>query len=189
MLSELGGFAVLSAGPLALLVLLVIGVVAVWIVVRRGKSPGKRWAIGMLTAVVVILIPTWDEIAGRAYFRHLCDTKSGIQVLQQVTLGPEYRDVQFADAPWLYKNTPLASLYPYRLESTEDLPGPARIRYVRQIINDQKTGATLGTVTNYFYGGGWFQNAVSLQGAGGGSCDLGSNYFKTFLARVFVAPR
>jgi hypothetical protein len=86
----------------------------------------------------------------------------------------------------LYKKTALASLYPYNLESSEDVPGPARIRYLRETIRDQKTGETLGTITNYFYGGGWVQNTVSLQGPGGGSCELEENYFRRFLEQVFI---
>lgn len=189
MLSELGGFAVLSAGPLALLVLLVIGVVAVWIAARRGKSPARRWTLGVLTATVVILIPTWDEIAGRAYFRHLCATKSGIQVFHQISLGAEYHDVTFPDVPWLYKKAPLAKLYPYSLKSIEDLPGPAKIYYVEESILDGKTGATLGTAINYFYRGGWFGNAFSPHIRGGGSCNLDEYYFKKLLEQIFAITR
>jgi hypothetical protein len=189
MLSELGGFAVLSAGPLALLVLFVVGVVAVWIAARSGKSPRKRWAIGMLTAVVVIVIPTWDEIVGRAYFGHLCATNSGLRVLQQVKLGPDFRDVQFPRTPGLYNKTSLAPLYPYSLESRQDVPGPARIYYVKEMILDRKSGAILGTATNYFYRGGWFVNAFSPHVGGGGHCNLDDDYFKNLLERIFAVGR
>ena len=185
-MNAIGGFLVLSMGPLALLFLFVVGAFVVWLFVAREKTTRRKWLAGTLAAIVVILIPTWDEIAGRAYFRHLCESNGGIRIYERVKLGPEYRGIRFPDLPTEYERMKLASLYPYALESKEDLPGPARILYVRRMILDEQTGAVLGSLTNYFYGGGWLDNAVSLHGTGGGSCDRSEQDFRLLLERIFV---
>jgi hypothetical protein len=174
---------------MALISILVAGGIAVWLIARRGKTRTKRWIRAAVTALVVVLIPTWDEILGRAYFRHLCATNGGIQVYQRVSLGPEYRDTKLPDIPSLYKQAFISKSYPYSLRSIEDVPGPARIYYVRESILDGQTGTTLGAATNYFYRGGWFGNALSPQVKGGGSCGLDEYYFKRLLEGVFAIPR
>lgn len=185
MLKELTGFAVLSLWILVPLVLLIVGAVVVWVAVSRTKTARRKLAAGLVTTLVVVLIPTWDEIAGRAYFRYLCDANGGTRIYKRVTLAADYRGIQFPSAPWLYKKLPLATSYPYGVESIEDVPGPARIYYVRETVRDSRTGEILATATNYFYRGGWFENAVSLQGAGGGSCGVDAEYFKKLLEATF----
>jgi hypothetical protein len=59
----------------------------------RIPKKGKHKALVAVTGIVVfLLIPTWDEILGRIYLRHLCATKAGVKVYKTVELPAEYWD-------------------------------------------------------------------------------------------------
>jgi hypothetical protein len=184
-MSDLAGLLVLSIGPLALLALLLVGILVVWIAVRTQATPPRKWAAAIAAGVTVTLIPTWDVIAGRLYFRYLCAADAGVRIYKSVELRPEDYAVQFPANPAVYRRLQISERYPYRLDSVEDLPGPAKIKMIRQSVIDAKTGDVLGDITEYSYGGGWFENAISFHGAGGGHCASDGNNFKMFLERIF----
>ena len=181
-------FLLFAAGPLALLAVAVLGTILVRTAIRRAKTPKKKWAAGLVAAVIVILIPTWDVIVGRFQFTYLCATESGIQVNRRVKLGPEYRAVQFPDTHLEYDQMPIAKRYPYIHDWSENIAGPGNIAYAFEAIRDAQTGETLGTFTSYFWGGGWFEHQVRFQGAGGGSCGREAGGFKSLLEHIFERP-
>src|SRR5687768_11929059 len=149
-MDELLGFVVLSALPLALLAILVLGCVAVWLAIRGTKTRWKKGLAALLAASIVVLIPTWDVIAGRIHFNRLCATESGIRVYKKVRLDPVLREVQLPDSVPKYEHMPIAKRYPYGYESSEKIPGPATIKFSREFIRDARTGEVLGTVTTFF---------------------------------------
>jgi hypothetical protein len=91
-MKELLAFVVLSLPILVPLGIALVGVIAVWLVMRRVKSPGRKWKAGLVTALIFFLIPTWDILLGRAYFYYLCATEGGIKIYGQVELPKEYWD-------------------------------------------------------------------------------------------------
>lgn len=186
MFDSLLGFLVLTAGMWVPLAFVVAGVLAVVFVLRHSAGRRKKWIAGAITALVVILIPTWDVIAGRIYFNQLCARDSGIRILKRVRLDREFAGLQFPGNPAVYQDLPIAKRYPYGLNSAEDLPGPAKIKFSREFIRDASTGELLGTLTMYFYGGGWFENAITLApGGGGGYCGAEAGGFPVLLQRIF----
>ncbi len=56
---------------------------------RKGKYKALVAVIGI---VVLLLIPTWDEIAGRIYLRHLCATQAGVKIYKTIELPAKYWD-------------------------------------------------------------------------------------------------
>lgn len=61
---------------------LVVYITAAWFIIKRLPSKKAKW----IAVVAFVLIPTWDEIAGRAYFKYLCATEAGVKVYQTVEL-------------------------------------------------------------------------------------------------------
>src|SRR5690348_3250125 len=119
-MKELMGLAVLAAPLLAVVVVIVIAIVATVIAMRMQTTWRRRWLAGAIALSLVILIPTWDEIAGRIYFSYLCRTDAGIRVYKRVDPGPEFRDVEIPYNPAIYQKMPIAVRFPYGLESVED---------------------------------------------------------------------
>lgn len=93
-MKQLLGFAVLT-GPLFLIVLWVPVCIILGIFVGR-KLIKKSWpfkiAGGLVVFLVFLALPVADEIAGRIYFNHLCETEAGIKVYQTIELPAEYWD-------------------------------------------------------------------------------------------------
>ena len=178
-MNEIFGFLTL-AWPLLAMLLVIIGlIIVIWLARKWAAKKGLSQRKIMLTAgVIFILIFSWDVILGRAYFYHLCTTKGGMKVNKQIELPVEYSLVQFPNARWLYKKMPIAEQYPLKIESEENIPGPGNIDYVRYVLYDSATSEILGTITDYSYGGGWFENSIRFHGAGGGNCGLKDGYFK-----------
>src|SRR5687767_14480470 len=133
-MKDLLGFIALSIAPLALLAVVVFGLLAAWLATRLTRVTWARWVLGLGAVLSVFLGVTWDEFAGRAHFKQLCATDSGIRIYRKVRLEFDHALANFSGNPADYKDTPLAELYPYAVEYAGDIPGPARIRYVRQTI-------------------------------------------------------
>lgn len=185
-MQDLEGFLVLSIGPLAVLAILLAGVIAVWVAVSTQSTRSRKWVAASLSLVIVLLIPTWDVIAGRLYFRYLCATDAGMRIYKQVDLGPERRNIQaFPDIPLQYNRLPISKQYPYRPRSIPELPGPARIKLTQESIVDGKSGEVLGEIVEYHYGGGWFQNSTSLGPVSSTRCAPGGQSFKSLLDQIF----
>jgi hypothetical protein len=178
-MGDFAGFLVLSAFPLALLVILVVGILAVGVAVRTQNTPRRKGIAAAVATTIVVLIPTWDIILGRAQFNYLCATNSGIRVHKRVQLGPEYRDIHFPSVSVEYRRLPFAKEYPYRFASNPDVFGPAVIEMTRYVITEAKTGEVIGSSTDYVYRGGWFEN---IFGIGGGIC---SQSFNELLEQIF----
>ena len=93
-MDQLLGFIALTS-PLFLIVLWVPVCIAlaVWVGRKflRAGLPLKI-VVGTLLFLVLLILPFADEIAGRIYFNHLCETEAGIKVYQTIELPAEYWD-------------------------------------------------------------------------------------------------
>lgn len=186
MLEELLGFGVLSLWLIVPVAIGFVGLLVLSLTVVGAKAVRRRWIAGGLVISVIALVAVGDELLGRAYFDHLCSTEAGIRVHKRAASTFETPGKGLPGSPLAYRKSAIAAKFPYVLESVEDLPGPAKIYYTRESIRDARTGETLASATNYFYGGGWLQNAVSPHGAGGGSCGLEPNYFRQLVEAIFA---
>lgn len=93
-MKELLGFVVLTS-PLFLVVLWVPVCFFLAVLVGRKfikRSLPVRIAGGVTVFLVALLLPASDEIAGRIYFNHLCETEAGMRVYQPMELPVEYWD-------------------------------------------------------------------------------------------------
>ncbi|SEA84743.1 hypothetical protein SAMN05660420_03396 [Desulfuromusa kysingii] len=93
-MEALFGFITLTS-PLFLVVLWlpVCIALAVW-VSRKFKKTSLllKVVIGSLTFLSSLILPFADEIVGRIYFNHLCQTEAGVKIYQVVELPAEYWD-------------------------------------------------------------------------------------------------
>ena len=93
-MKQLLGFAVLT-GPLFLIVLWVPVCLALAFLVGKKvikKSLPLKITGGLAVFLIMLLFPVSDEIAGRIYFNHLCETEAGVKVYQTIELPAEYWD-------------------------------------------------------------------------------------------------
>ncbi len=93
-MKQLLGFMVLT-GPLFLIVLWVPVCIALAVLVAKKlikKSLPLKITGGLAVFLIILLLPVSDEIAGRIYFHHLCETEAGVKVYQQIELPAEYWD-------------------------------------------------------------------------------------------------
>lgn len=93
-MDQLLGFVVLTS-PLSLIMLWVPICLALAVFVGK-KFIKKRLPLKIVGGLVVFLValplPISDEIAGRIYFNHLCETEAGVKVYQTIELPAEYWD-------------------------------------------------------------------------------------------------
>ena len=91
---QLLGLAVLT-GPLFLIVLWVAVCLTLAFLVGKKfikKSLSLKITGGLTVFLIMLLFPVSDEIAGRIFFNHLCETEAGVKVYQTIELPAEYWD-------------------------------------------------------------------------------------------------
>jgi hypothetical protein len=183
----LGALPALALGVLILGPLLAVGVTLQF-------SAGRDRTIAALATILLIgSLAAWDVVAGRIQFQKLCANDSGMQIHARRQIEPSDRtDLQIAWgnlSSYQFMQLAIAKRYSWTVEENSDLPGPGKIKRVREQLTDNDGGESLGTLTVYHWGGGWMSNALSTApGAGGGSCGHGQGYFDTVLRRVFDLP-
>jgi len=170
------------------LYLLVAILITSWLT-RIPKRAPYKWLTALLSLAVFALIPTWDEILGRMYFKHLCETEGGVRVYKTVELGPEYWNADGmprfilengnADEQLLGKRYAFPSNWDRHFSK---LFNTAKRQH---LILDKTDGQLLGTLTRYGYFGGWLVNSTGLH-VTATMCPLvrGGDY-RTFLVQIF----
>lgn len=142
---------------------------AAYFIVKVQKSKRRK----IIAAVIMILIPTWDIIIGRAVFYTLCVTQGGIHVYQTVELGAEYFDKDgvplFYDRNKFVKNMGVAGRYK-GVSEWEGLNSLLHLRVHSEKIKDKKNNNILGEIKYFVYNGGWIFNSLKVGGGGGESC-------------------
>jgi hypothetical protein len=58
----------------------ILAVFSAWLASRFFQSPRAKAACSVLILLVFALIPTWDIVPARLYFRNLCETSAGTKV-------------------------------------------------------------------------------------------------------------
>jgi hypothetical protein len=177
------GFIVLTS-PLFLIILWipVCIALAVWIG-RKFIKTGLPLKIvgGTLIFLVSMILPVADEIAGRIYFNHLCETEAGVKVYQTIELPTEF---------WNEQGVPMF----YRGYIGNDVPSNAyakagksviaksihqirlfRVEEFGSIYSSKGNAEVLSEVRGFRYWGGWLARNFSPHNSAI-SCGGGKSY-------------
>lgn len=171
---------------LMILTALIVYVGIALLVIKRLPSKKAKW----IAIAVFVLIPTWDEIAGRLYFYVLCASEGGQKIYKTIEIGKEYygptaKNAKLPDGiQW-----EVGKVYTIHVEgdhptvkrSVRFVPDPDKLKDRYEIAvakNDslrilgvqrrhsyvkvKRTGELLGEATSFLYWGGWIANSSGL---------------------------
>jgi|SRR3989344_1913890 len=168
----------------------VIYIAIAWAIIKRLPNKKSKW----IAAAVFILIPTWDEIAGRIYFKYLCETEGHQKIHKTFELGKEY----FLSPGEINMNT--AGRLPAlggelnivkvkdRFSFTHE---SARVSYFFRIdkatlvIKEIASGEVIATDTRFLYFGGWVVNHTGAHVTGTSCPERTDSYYKEFETTIF----
>jgi hypothetical protein len=187
---ELLGFIVLSS-PLFLVVIWVPVCLFLAISVGRNgikKSLPLKIAGGVTVFLVTLFLPVSDEITGRIYFNHLCETEAGMRVYQPMELPTEYwnengelkllksnGDFDFRKIEWLH-----AGWEDVKNKSSSSMDESHWI--VREVKNNQPIGA----IVTYCYWGGWVRRNFSPHNTAQSCSQVeGKKFHRDFYLSIF----
>ena len=155
---------IVMTSPLFLIVLWVplCIALAVWVgrkFIRTGLL--VKISICSLIFLILLILPIADEIAGRIYFNHLCETEAGVKVYKTIELPAKYWDDE--GKPTFYKgannnDVPSYAFEKLGIEITAKRNHSQRWFHVNQsgtIYISKKTGLKLSEVVRFGYGEGW----------------------------------
>ncbi len=197
-MNELLGFVALSLPILVPFGIFVVGVIITWFVARQlreRKLKRRAWLVGI---IVIILIPTWDVILGRAYYYSLCATQGGAKIFKQVELPTEYWDedghstfledfiARKRDRVTLEIDEEFHKNYKFISKTIKQRPSFFNIEKDLRSVVENRSGKILGTYITIFYFGGWLLNSTAIGGPSGTYCPKGSGLYGQFLQEIFV---
>lgn len=152
-----------------------------WAIIKRLPSKKVKWA----ATVIFVLIPTWDEVAGRIYFEYLCATEAGVKVHQTVELPAEYWDEQ--GKPKFYDekngNFYLSKDYPTELKIEKNYS----FLYIDKLVThlrDQKKDKLFSERVSYMHWGGWIRRNLSPHNTAT-SCSNNLEQYGNFIKQTF----
>ncbi len=124
---------------------------ALFVAKQVGKGMGSRLA-RYSTVVAFALLPTWDLIPGQLYHEHLCKTEGGVKVFKTIEVEKAY---------FLSDGRPdekgLQERVDWVGEPDRTFSTLFHITKNQVFLVDKRTGDRLGTATDFWYYGGWFQ--------------------------------
>lgn len=185
-------FVVLSLPILAMLLIVTVAVLVARAVARRTQGPAKKKSIAAAIAVlVVILIPTWDEIAGRLYFHYLCATEGGVKVYKQIILPADYWNADGSQKFFPPGRNTTSPQFEHRLEYRGDVlkKYPFNITGYRDVLSERSSGNVAGTYTWFLYFGGWLANTTTLNVTAKTCHGYETTKYEDFLKHVLVPER
>lgn len=160
-----------------------------WLIIKRLPSKQAKW----IAVAVFVLIPTWDEILGRIYFKSLCETEGGGQTFQVVELGKEFflkpGEIDMGTAGRLPAKggelnvKKIEENFSVTRKSTQ-IPQIFKINKYEVSITDRTTGNVLARHTDFSYFGGWVaRHSVAHVTAIG--CPLPDDSYRQFYTATF----
>ena len=149
-----------------------------------GKGTGRKLAKYIALAVFA-LIPTWDLIPGQLYHEQLCKTEGGVKVFKTIEIDRAY----FLPSGQPDEKKIREQLLDWVGEPDRDFSTLFHITKNQDLLVVKHTGERLGTATDFWYYGGWFQ--VSLLHLGGSTiCPQYPNFsVSSSLLRGVVRPQ
>lgn len=159
-----------------------------WVVIKRLPSKKAKW----IAVAIFILIPTWDEILGRIYFKSLCETESGVKIYNVVESPGEY---------WLPDGKPkfiksngdpdeamLSDQIGFSNEFQEKYSAYFRIKRHARVASERSTGQVLGEYVRFIYFGGWLKNHTSAHVSGIGCPPPEGNSYGVMVKQILKQP-
>lgn len=182
-MKELLGFVVLTS-PLFLMVLWIPACLFLAVSVgRKGikKSLPLKIAGGVAVFLIALLLPVSDEIAGRIYFNHLCETEAGAKVYQTIELPAEYWDEN--GEPKFYKGSKNNDIPSYAfnrlgIDIDEEWVEKKLLLHVSQsgtVIKEKKSEKKYSEVVRFGFKGGWIMRELTPHPSGL-SCGIDNSY-------------
>jgi hypothetical protein len=142
------------------------------------------------SAAVFILVPIWDEIAGRIYFRHLCEIEGGIKVHKIVELGPEYWNPdgssKFITVAAEREGKLLVPGYSWESRWNRDFNKILNIAKQQYSVAEVSTGAEIGSKIFFVNFHGWLMNHSFAHVTGDECPSSDAPTYRSLLERVFV---
>lgn len=148
-----------------------------------------------LAILIMVLIPTADEVVGRIYLQHLCATEGGLKVYRVAqgvegfmdSLGPtdywvKEHGYQFIESPsangrvvrfsrkngQIIRENEVVSKSLYQAKFRRVGEKDAYLKYIDEVLVIS-TGEILSSYTQIGFNGGWAERFVERFGGGGGS--------------------
>jgi hypothetical protein len=189
---ELMAFLVLSLPILAGLLIVVLAFFVARAVARRKAGSERRKTIaGLVAALIVILIPFWDEGAGRLYFHYLCSTEGGVKVNKQIELPAEYWNSDGSQKFFPPAKHGTDMLFKHHLEYRSDVMRKRlfNVTEYTDILLDRSTGDIAGSYSWFLYFGGWLVNVTSLDVKATSCHGYKTTKYEDFLKHVLIQER
>ncbi|MCB2218289.1 MAG: hypothetical protein KQH59_19700 [Desulfobulbaceae bacterium] len=177
-MKQLLGFAVLT-GPLFLILLWVPVCLAVAFLV--GKKVIKKSLIlkitgGLAIFLIMLLLPVSDEIAGRVYLNHLCETEAGVKVYQTIELPTEYWDEDgnplFMNSRGVLDMEMLGDRFEWRTQDIPYVKNFVKIINLKWMLYDKETQKIIGEKNSFLRHYGWINMFSPAPNIGEGCRDL-----------------
>lgn len=167
----------------------IIYIAIAWVIVKRLHTKKAK----IIALVIFIIIPTWDEIIGRIYFKNLCETEAGVKIFKTVELGKEF----FLRSGEIDMNTAgrlpakggevntlrIETRFPVIRRSTE-VSQIFKINKYEVSITEKATNNVLARHTNFSYFGGWLARH-STPHVTGIRCPLPDDSYRQFYSATF----
>lgn len=161
-----------------------------WLVIKRLPSKKAKW----IAVAVFILIPTWDEILGRVYFKYLCEMEGNQKIYKTFELGKEYfllpGEINMNTAGRLPAQGGELNIvkakdrFSFTHESTR-VSYSFRIDKAALVIKEIASGEVVATDTRFLYFGGWVVNHTSAHVTGISCPERTDSYYKEFETAIF----
>ena len=161
MMNEFLGFVVLTS-PLFLIVLWVPACIALAIWVSRKfikKGALIKIVSGLLVFLLALFLPVADEVTGRIYLNHLCETEAGVKVYKTVELPAEYWDEQgkpkFMNSRGVLDMRILGSQFEWQRSRNLHMDTIITIVEDRRLLYDKQSKQVLGEKIDFARHFGW----------------------------------
>jgi hypothetical protein len=146
---------------------------------------------GLAVFLIMLLLPVLDEIAGRIYFNHLCETEAGVKVYQTIELPAEYWDEN--GKPKFYKgasnnDVPSYAFKRLGIDIEAEWKEKTRLLHVSQfgtVVNEKKSGKKYSEVVGFGYKGGWIMRELTPHPSGL-SCG-GGDFYDELVQQQFIS--
>lgn len=183
------GLVVLS-GPLWLIVLAVpVALFVAYKVAKGGKVVTSRIAAFASVLLACFLALFGDEIAGRMYLNHLCETEAGVKVYQTVELPAEYWDEQGRARFYDERNGNFYLSIDYPTELTiENNYSFFHIDKLVTSLRDKKKERVFAERISYMNWGGWMRRNFSPHNTAT-SCSNDTEQYGNLIKQAFKPAR
>jgi hypothetical protein len=172
-------------------------VIYVWVTIKATRwlasvpsTFSAKRLITLSSAAIFIVLPILDEIAGRIYFRHLCETEGGIEVYKTVELGPEYWNPdgsgKFITVAAEREGKLLVPGYSWKSEWNRDFNKMLNIAKQQYSVVEVSTGAEIASKIFFVNFHGWLTNHSFAHVTGDRCPSLDAPAYRRLLERVFV---